>query len=151
MMTSILNKAPILALILVMVSGFVSGSHYYEHDESGYDAQDSISGFSIPEYESQSELLTQLVAPFLLITLILQFGFERALRFVLDDEHNPIPGQGESEHRRQSMMMALAITGMLVPTPFFSLIRQSVSAIFGSLVVIFFAIVIIGFFLKVIG
>ncbi|MDY6774335.1 MAG: hypothetical protein SVS85_03985, partial [Candidatus Nanohaloarchaea archaeon] len=83
--------------------------------------------FSIPEYDSQREMLTQFVAPFLLIALILHVGLYRALLFTLAEDPPTVNSllvddpyeKDRSRIRKQSLLISVVITGMLVPTPFF--------------------------------
>ena len=120
-----------MALVFVLPA---ASSYYY----SG--GQDSITedGFSVPVYDSHTDIATKLVAPFLLVTIILQTFLQRSLSFTLDSS--------DSKLKKNSLLMALAITAMLVPTKFFQLINEAVAIIFGSAAYIFFILVVGAFF-----
>lgn len=142
-MTSIsTEKVAVLFVLLFFLIGAVSASYYYSDEGSSYSVGGDT-GFSIPEYESQSELLTQLAAPFILLFMIFQIGFERALRFAFaDNNHTPLQLQKNKNPpgiKRKSIMMALAVSGMLVPTPFFRNLDKITAVIFGGTIVLIYA------------
>jgi hypothetical protein len=120
------KKLVALTAIILFFTGLIAGSHYYNHQ--GYSVtQDS--GFSIPEYSSQSELATQLAAPFIFIVVLLKFSFERVLQFVLDTNNHP-PGMDDTpDVSRESTVMAIAVAGMMIPTPFWDYVRWMASGI----------------------
>lgn len=142
-----LNKKSVFFLsALLIMSSFAAADYYYERN-SGFSTD---TGFSAPQYDSQEEILTQLVAPFLLIAIILQIGFDRALRFAfVGDQNNDLLGLVEdnrpSNVRKQSTLMAVAVAGMLVPTSFFQLLNSYIAILFGGITYIFFAVVVIAF------
>ncbi|MFB6143669.1 MAG: hypothetical protein ABEJ98_00010 [Candidatus Nanohaloarchaea archaeon] len=103
-------------------------SFYYSNGESI--TQEKL---SIPSYDSQVDIATDLVAPFLLITILLQTFMQRALSFTLDSDNSKL--------KKNSLLMALAITAMLVPTQFFRMVNQAVAVIFGSIAYLFFILV----------
>lgn len=121
----------LLAALLVIPA---ATSYYY----SG--GQDSITEdtFSMPVYDSHQEIATKLVAPFLLVTIILQTFLQRSLSFTLDSH--------DSRLKKNSLIMALAITAMLVPTQFFQMINSAVALIFGSAAYLFFVVIVGAFF-----
>lgn len=126
MISTSTRKLAALAALAIFAIGAVSGSHYYDHDR-GYSAtQDS--GFSIPQYDSQSELATELAAPFLFIVVLLKFSFERVLEFVLDTNDHPLNTE-EPDVSRESTVMAVAVAGMMIPTPFWDYVRLMASGI----------------------
>lgn len=147
MTTSTSTKLSVFILVMITFTGIAFGSHYYNHQQQGYSVTGDT-GFSMPQYDNQTELLTQLLAPFLLITIILQTGFERALRFAFADDDDPtLLDLTENKRppgiKRKSMVMALAVTGMLVPTPFFQYINDIITLVFGG--VFYLAVFSIGF------
>lgn len=126
--TSTRKIAAIMVLVFFAV-GVVSGSHYYDHGGQSYSVSPDDSQFSIPEYNSQSALLTQLVAPFLFIVVLLKFSFERVLQFVLDTNNHP-PGVDDTpDVSREATIMAAAVAGMMIPTPFWDYVRWIASGI----------------------
>ncbi len=142
-----LNKKSVLFIsVLLILPSFAAADYYYDRGSS-FSAD---TGFSVPQYDSQEEILTQLVAPFLLVAILLQIGFDRALRFAfVDDSGNDLLGMVENNEpsnvRRQSTLMAIVVAGMLVPTSFFQLLNDYVAVLFGGVTYIFFAAVVIGF------
>lgn len=147
-MTSTLNKKLLLLGIISasMISGVAADYYYYNDGGSNSITQDT--GFSVPEYESQQELVTQLVAPFLLITILLQIGFERALRFAFVDEDRDrslldlLENNRPPSVKKESTVMALATAGILVPSPFFQYINEAITIVFGG--VFYIALISIG-------
>lgn len=128
MISTSTEKTVLLLLILSIFTGMIAGSHYYDHGgRNGYSVT-ADSGFSIPEYRSQSELATQLVAPFIFIVVLLKFSFERVLQFVLDTNDHPIHNE-EPDVSRESTIMAVAVAGMMIPTPFWDYVRWVASGI----------------------
>lgn len=125
-----------------MFSG-VSADYYYGDRGSSIGAE---TGFTIPEYESQEEVVTQLVAPFLLITILLQIAFQRALSFAfVDNDNGPtlrqlIVDEDPPSVKKESTVMALAVAGMLVPSPFFKYINDFVALVFGGSIYILGAV-----------
>lgn len=118
-----------LLSVCVLIGGTALGSHYYDHQE-GYSVTGDT-GFSIPEYNSQSELATELIAPFLFIVILMKFAFERVLEFTLvgnNDRPNPWDDSGENVSR-EATLMAIAVTGMMIPTPFWSYVRTVASSL----------------------
>jgi len=83
-MTSTSSKIAALLTGAILIAGIASASHYYG-DSNSITAD---TGFSIPHYDSQEEILTELVAPFLLIAIVFQIGLQRALMFTLDEDRN---------------------------------------------------------------
>lgn len=119
---------------MVLLFVVPAASSYY------YSSQDSITqdSFSVPTYDSQKDIATKLVAPFLLVTILLQTFLQRSLSIALDTK--------KSNVRKKSVAMAVAITGMLVPTRFFQMINEAVAIIFGSAAYIFFILIVAAFF-----
>lgn len=135
-------------LIFLISSG--SADFYYNSGSSDF-SQNSY--FKMPELDSQADIGTKLVAPFLLITLLLQIGIERALKVTLDENkshwygRDPKYKKKRAKIRKQSTIMALLISGMMVPTAAFQIVRTWTSAVFGSVAIIFMAVILGGFLL----
>lgn len=109
-------------------------------------------GYEIFNLNDPYQVLSGFVAPFLLITLIFQRGYQKALSFTLADDDTAVrqwPAPNEKNERarikKYSMIMALATAGMIVPTPWFQLIRQWVAAIFGMIGFLFFTAIFVAF------
>jgi hypothetical protein len=141
------TKLLILIATIIILLGTVSASYY--DDEISDFSQDSY--LELPELDSQKDIGTKLVAPFLLIFLILKVGLERALRFTLDADkkhwfgNNPEYKKQRKKIGKQSTLMALIISAMIVPTPAFQIIRKWTTFVFGSVTMIFMAIILGGF------
>lgn len=125
-------------MILAILIAVPTASSYYYSNDAGTITEDT---FSIPVYDSHQEIATKLVAPFLLVTIILQTFLQRSLSFTLDSK--------DSKLKKNSLLMALAITAMLVPTTFFSMINEAVALIFGSAAYLFFILIVGAFFYAV--
>lgn len=142
MKISTLNKLPVLLAVTLVLSVTAMGSHYYNH-QSGYSVTDS--GFSVPEYESQSEIATELVAPFLFIVVLLKFSFQKVLVFTFaEDDRIDYPGRDDykSLYSREATLMAVAVAGMMIPTPFWRYVRL-VSSSLGLIATLAIALVIL--------
>jgi hypothetical protein len=131
MMTSTSRKASLLLFTVLVGVSAVSASHTF--DDRGVNT-----GFDVPEFESNQEILTELVAPFIFVFVLMQYTLSRALHFALDK-----PGRPETT--KETTLLSLAIVTMLVPSPFWDLIRLSAESL-GLLAVLAFA----GLFLFVI-
>jgi hypothetical protein len=111
------------------------------HSSASTEDQFDESYFSIPEYDSHREIATQLVAPFLFITLLLQIGIERVLFFTLDTGNSPFGDKTEKKKaKKQATVISLLIAGMMIPTPIFKNIDLLTAVIFGGGIYILVAI-----------
>lgn len=92
-----------------------------------FQSTEGYSDFQIPEYDSNAELLSQLVMPFVFLTIVLNFGFLKTLTFIMDsDETQPVGMRyvdDTPDVSRYALVMSLTVTAMLVPTPFWDQIR----------------------------
>lgn len=129
---STLESKAVIAVALLLVVPLASGNEFYYGDNSG-SSYTTDNGFSIPQYDSQQELISQLIAPFIFLTILLQIAYSRALRLIfVDDQVDLVDLVGNNrppQVRRQSIMLALATTGILVPTPFWQYVRWAVGSI----------------------
>ncbi|WEL20017.1 hypothetical protein SVXNc_1025 [Candidatus Nanohalococcus occultus] len=116
-----------------MATGLATGTHQNNNDIF---SNSDYSATSFSDYSSTTELLSGFVAPFLLLFLIFQRGLEKALMVTLDeDDSNPWNNVKQEKKRlkKYSIVMALAITGMIVPTKFFQNLDTITAAVFGSI------------------
>ena len=147
------NKILILMILSSLFVLTASSQEFYYND--GVSSFSSNDYFTVPEYESQEEIGTELVAPFIFVTILLHFALSRALNFILAEDieeknYHAIPYAIplKDGHRRKhpdatrySMVMSLAITGSLVPTPYWTIIKGVMASI-GTLT----AFVLLGLF-----
>lgn len=147
MVNLILSKKLVFLILLLalMVSGVTAD--YYYGDSTSYGSMGDT-GFSIPEYSSQQEIFTQLVAPFLFLTVLLQILFNRALRFAFVDESKgndllSLMENNKPNLNREATLMAITATAILIPTPFWNYVIFAV----GSIGVITVTIVAVAAFL----
>lgn len=132
-MTSTLTKKLLLLSILsaLMVSG-VSADYYYGNSGSygvGHDTS-----FSVPQYDSQQEIVAKLVAPFLFVSIFLQLLFSRALRFAFVDEDRgndllTLVEENKPSLNREATLMAITATAILIPTPFWDYVVVATASI----------------------
>ncbi|MFB6204840.1 MAG: hypothetical protein ABEJ75_04290 [Candidatus Nanohaloarchaea archaeon] len=73
------------------------------------------------QYDSQGEILTQFVAPFAFVYVLLYFLLTKTLQLILMDDDSPWFAD-RPDVNTEATLMALAITLMLVPTPFWDMI-----------------------------
>ena len=142
-----INKSAVVFIFLMSISGIVSGQYYNDGTNLG----SSSNSFEIPSYESNEEIATELVGPFLLVALVLRIGFSRALYFTLDTSH--IPGQRKKEKGkidRQATILSLIIAGMMIPTPAFQHLNTFTSWIFGGGLYLLMGIALIYFIYKLV-
>ena len=133
----------ILLLLISGVAGQTSGDGYAYED--GFD--NMFVDFDQFEFDSQWEILTELVAPFLFLFIIFQIGLERALNFTTstDDSFYSDDAQ-KKKNKKYSIVLALITTLLLVPTQHFQEITALTAIIFGSLVYILLLLFFFGFF-----
>lgn len=139
------KKYVFLGLSITAFAGYAVASTY-----GGYSNYNVYNGLSLINFDDPYQVLSGFVAPFLLITLIFERGYNHALSFTLGDEPNnrwPAPDKDKERVRikKYSMIMALATAGIIVPTPWFQLIRQWVAFVFGSLGFLFFTAIFVAF------
>ena len=140
------SKKLIIGLLLIGFISNVSADFYYNQGSSGFSSDNY---FNMPEYDSQKEIATQLVAPFIFITILLHFALSRALSFILasgeddpwEDSNTwavpfaiPMRERNGMDHvspdtSRYSMIMSLTITASLVPTPYWDIITGIMASI----------------------
>ena len=154
------TKKILIGLLLLTFVSMVSADYYY--NDAGSISTDS-SYFTTPEFESQEELATELVAPFIFIAILLHFALSRALNFVLaedieNENYHAIPyaiplrdrGHGHDrlhpDARRYAMVMSLAITGSLVPTPYWDIIRGIMTSIGTATAIALAGLMLYGFY-----
>lgn len=144
-MTSTSIKLTLIAAILV--TGFVSSvsADFYYNQGPGLSGISNDSYLSMPGYTNHKEIATELVAPFIFVTVLLHFALSRALSFILaNDSDDPIrdnlvrwglPRGVETyddsrvDVSKYSMIMSITIAASLVPTPYWSLIRGTMASI----------------------
>jgi hypothetical protein len=137
---STLNKTKIFIISLLFL--FLAGSAVAFHMD-GLNGYGGEYGQQYPSLDDPREALTNFVAPFLLIAIIFQRGFEKALAYTYADESsNPYGPFNQSEEkeklRKYSMIMALAVTGMIVPSPYFWMFQDYIAVLFGTVSYLFF-------------
>lgn len=133
----------------MLLTTIASAQHYYDRS-SGLTTD---TGFSVPQYDSQEEILTQLVAPFIFLSVLLHMGFSRALRFafVSDDTSKTLldlEKNNEPPINRKSMVMAITVTAMLVPTPFWGYVTWTIGLMSLATVLAFAGIVLFVMYLM---
>lgn len=137
-----ISKALPLILTALIFSGLASADYYY--NDGGSDSLGSVGSWGdIPEFSSHEEIVYEFVAPFLFIFVLLQFSLRKALEFTFDNDNDrPAPWEdGGTDVTKEATIMALAITMMLVASPYWSLIQTMAAGIgllaVGALILIF--------------
>lgn len=147
---STLTKRKLTSLLFVSILLSVTAAAQLDVN-SGYSSYKS-DYFVLPEYGSQQEIATELVAPFIFISVLLHFALSRALSFILasgkdEDElwdNNLVMGAAPWAIRvdedkgpntsKYAMIMSITITASLIPTPYWSIITGLMASI-GTLTV----------------
>lgn len=134
-MTSTLTKIAALSLIILFSLSAAAATF---HSATGTD--NPYENLSIPHYDSQAEILTELVAPFLLIFFIFQIGLKQALKFALsaEDEWHSEKEAARKQRNKYATLIALTVTLMLIPTKLFQDINELIFVVFGSLTYLLF-------------
>ena len=134
--TSKISALIFLGLLLSSLA-VAQGDYYYNQDSSLGDWG------SIPEFDSQEEIVGQFVAPFLFVFVLLQFSLRKALEFTFDNNNSrPAPWEDDGPSvDKEATVMALAISLMLVASPYWSLIQAMAASIgllaVGALILVF--------------
>lgn len=134
------TKTVLLFLIGLMLIGGVSADYYYNQDRTSMGDWGDV-----PQFESHEELVGQFVAPFLFITILLQFSLKKALAYTFagdDDIQNPLlPNSSGPNVDKEATVMALSIASMLVVSPYWTWIQTMAASIgliaVGALILVF--------------
>lgn len=132
------SKLFFLLFLGLVLTSLVSANYYYNDGSSSLDQWGQI-----PQFDSHEEIVAQFVAPFIFITVLLKFSLEKALEFTFDNSNErPAPWEDDGPSvEREATVMALAISGMLVASPYWSWIQTLATSIgvlaAGALVLIF--------------
>lgn len=124
------DKLILLTVFLLLSFTFVSGAQEYGIDRdsnSQFEAQD---WFEAPTYDSQNELIFEILAPFAFVTIVLQMSIKKALRmtFATEDD-NPFTGENKPNVHKESTIMGLTISAILMTSPYWVLVRQMAASI----------------------
>jgi hypothetical protein len=131
-MTSTSTK--FLAVLIILLAPLGAAQNGVFSDSGFSDSNDSFSDdkvFVMPEYDSQREVLFELVVPFIGIMVILQFGVFNALSFTIATNTSPYrtSKSEKAKMRKYSVVLSLIITAMLVPTPYWDIMRTALSGL----------------------
>ena len=125
-------KARLVVLSVFLISSLSLGSAVQEYgietgSNSDFEAQD---WFEAPTYDSQSELLFEILAPFAFMTVLLQMILKKALRMTFaQEDDNPWTGKNKPSVHKESTLMAVTISAMLLASPYWTLIRKMAASI----------------------
>lgn len=123
--TSTSANRKILLAAFILLLPLASASHYYANQASGSISDETQ--FSVPEYDSHQEIIAELVAPFIFITILIQLAFTNVLHWIFYEEDDNYPRnipygisvrEDRLDVRKYSTVMAVTVTAMLVPSPF---------------------------------
>lgn len=124
------TKFLLLCAFLVLFLGSGLSVQEYGIDtgsDSNLEAQD---WFEAPTYDSQSELLFEILAPFAFMTILLQMTLKKTLRMTFaQEDDNPWTGENKPNVHKESTLMAVTISAMLVASPYWTLIRKMAASI----------------------
>ncbi len=144
-----LDRRKILLFSVVALIFLGAASAFHTDGFSSYDSYGQY-GTHYPSLDDPRQALTEFVAPFLLIALIFQRGYQRALTYTYADEsNNPFEGYNKKSERKKvrkfSLIMSLATAGIIVPTPWFQIIRLWVANLFSLIGILFFGAIFVAF------
>lgn len=125
MTTSTSTKLLLILGLTLLLTGLATASHRTGSIVDGgadYSEFDNLEGYGIPSFSSHAEIVTYLVAPFLFVTLLLQIALNQVLKHTVAKGSAPGDGPDTSKF---ATIMALSITAMLVPSPFWDYIILS--------------------------
>lgn len=124
--TSTSSKGLAVFLLILFSLGFVSaqGDYYYPDQDQG----NSMSGWgTVPEFDSQEEIVQQFVAPFLFIVVLLQFSLKKALAFTFStDDREPydiLSNNDKPNVNKEATVMSVAIALMMVASPYWAWVQ----------------------------
>lgn len=131
---SISSKLMIVGVLSVIFTVTALGEFGQFDDSSGEILTDQNEYWQIPQHQDQSELLTELVAPFLFISIILQLVYGKVLAYILRDEVEtpygmPYYDDNKPKVRKYSVLLAVTTSLALIPTPFWDYIIYSVVSV----------------------
>jgi len=145
-MTSTSNKTIIITILLIITS---TTAIALQHQTTAVNDQ---TGFEIPQYETQEEILYELVAPFIFVTTILFLGYSKVLHTIFKDEEQHaymVPPMVYTDHgsakpnvRKYAMLMSITTTSILIPTVFWTYIVWMIASI-GVIAPTAFALIIL--------
>ena len=100
-----------------------------------YDTSDFEDGayLSVPEYDSERELVLKIIFPFVLIYAMMQFTLYNLMKFTLNSNDD----MKDSEIGRYSTILAAAIPAMMLVTPTWKKIILAVESLGPALLVAF--------------
>lgn len=113
------SKGLVFLAVLMFVGG-VSADYYYTGGSDDFEFQD---------FEEHEEILYEFVAPFLLIFVLLKFSLQKALEFTFATDDENVPWEDGPDLGKEATVMALAITLMLVASPYWSWVQTTASGI----------------------
>lgn len=129
-LTSTSTKSIALLLLVSLFVTFSAAQVEFLDDGSGLENYDE-SDLELPEHQDQSAILMELVAPFLIITIILQIVYGKVLAHILREEVQTPYGMPYYEDkkpkvRKYSILLAASTGVVLIPTPFWDYITYAV-------------------------
>jgi hypothetical protein len=117
----------VFVLLSVSMGSAVQEYGISQDSGSNFEAQD---WFEAPTYDSQSELLFEILAPFAFMTILLQMTLKKTLRMTFaQEDDNPWTGENKPKVHKESTLMAVTISAMLLASPYWTLIRQMAASI----------------------
>lgn len=126
------KKISILIASLILLSSLaVAGQSFvFPGEESNSYNYDNEEWFRAPTYDSQQELLFQILAPFAFLVILLQIAFQKALRMTFaEDDENPWLRGDKPDVFRESVLMAVTVSAILLASPYWSLMRKMAASI----------------------
>lgn len=122
--TSTSSKGLSVFLLILFSLSFVSAQGDYYYPDQGNSMND---WGSVPEFDSQEEIVQQFVAPFLFIVVLLQFSLKKALAFTFStDDREPydiLSNNDKPNVNKEATIMSVAIALMMVASPYWAWVQ----------------------------
>lgn len=113
--TSILNRKLLVLVILAVTILPAAASQI----TSNYDGS-----IQMPDWNNQREMVQGYVAPFIFVYIILYFAFTKTFHFILRDQETHVWEEGP-DASTEAMVLSVAVTLMMMVTPFWDYIQLS--------------------------
>jgi hypothetical protein len=133
------TSSSLLALTALLILPPAAAPHESGGGISGGGDLDFGGGYDIPRFDSNAEIAYYFFAPFVFVAVLFKTMFHLFFNEVVDSS-------GSASYSRITTLMALSVTGVLIPSPFWNYVILAMNSIVligvGTLVLMFLLIFI---------